>query len=80
MIGPRSSSTAIPEPSGTSPREAEGVVECRMESACETCAYFRTGPEFLPILTRQRDHAREHGHSDRAELFTTIIQNVEQAP
>jgi site-specific recombinase XerD len=55
-------------------------LECRMESACETCAYFRTGPEFLPILTRQRDHAREHGQNDRAELFTTIIQNVEQAP
>jgi site-specific recombinase XerD len=55
-------------------------LECRMESACETCAYFRTGPEFLPILTRQRDHAREHRHSDRAELFTTIIQNLEQAP
>ena len=51
-----------------------------MESACETCAYFRSGPEFLPILARQRDHAREHGQSDRAELFTTIIQNVEQGP
>jgi hypothetical protein len=52
-------------------------LDCRMESACETCAYFRTGPEFLPILTRHRDH----GQADRAELFTTIIiQNVEQTP
>src|SRR5579859_2548331 len=32
-------------------------LECRMESACETCPYFRTGPEFVPILLRQRDHA-----------------------
>jgi site-specific recombinase XerD len=63
---------------GLCTRPAE--LDCRMESACETCAYFRTGPEFLPILTRQRDHAREHGQADRAELFTTIIQNVEQAP
>ena len=31
-----------------------------MESACETCAYFHTGTEFLPILVRQRDHARDH--------------------
>ena len=33
-------------------------LDCRMESACETCAYFRTSIEFLPILTRQRDHAQ----------------------
>jgi hypothetical protein len=38
-------------------------LECRMESACETCAYFRTGPEFVPVLIRQRDHAREHGQA-----------------
>src|SRR6185437_17168303 len=55
-------------------------LDCRMESACETCAYFRTGTEFLPILVRQRDHAREHGQADRDELFTKIIQDVEQAP
>ena len=35
-------------------------LDCRMESACETCAYFRTGPEFVPVLLRQRDHARDH--------------------
>jgi hypothetical protein len=51
-----------------------------LESARETCAYIRTGTEFLPILARQRDHAREHGQAGRAELFTTIIQNVEQGP
>jgi hypothetical protein len=26
-------------------------LDCRMESACETCAYFRTSTQFLPILT-----------------------------
>ena len=25
-------------------------LDCRMESACETCAYFETGPEFVPVL------------------------------
>ena len=35
-------------------------LDCRMESACETCAYFATGPEFRPVLLRQRDHARDH--------------------
>ena len=63
---------------GLCTRPAE--LDCRMESACETCAYFRTGTEFLPILTRQRDHAREHGQTGRAQLFSKIIQNVEQAP
>jgi hypothetical protein len=41
---------------GLCTRPAE--LDCRMESACETCAYFRTGTEFLPVLIRQRDHAR----------------------
>jgi site-specific recombinase XerD len=55
-------------------------LECRMESACETCAYFRTGPEFLPILTRQRDHARDHGQADRAVLFDGLIQRAGAGP
>jgi len=52
-------------------------LDCRMESACETCAYFRTGPQFLPILTRQRDHAHDHGQTDRATLFEGLIQRAE---
>jgi site-specific recombinase XerD len=51
-------------------------LDCRMESACETCAYFRTGPQFLPILTRQRDHAHDHGQTDRAALFEGLIQRA----
>ena len=55
-------------------------LDCRLESACETCAYFRTGPEFLPILTRQRDHARDHGQADRAALSDGLIQRAETGP
>jgi site-specific recombinase XerD len=54
--------------------------DCRMESACETCAYFRTGTEFLPILARQRDHARDHGQADRAALFDGLIQRAGAGP
>ena len=43
-------------------------------------AKLRRETQFLPILTRQRDHAREHGQTGRAQLFSKIIQNVEQAP
>ena len=28
------------------------------ETVCETCGYFETGPEFMPVILRQRDHAR----------------------
>ena len=59
---------------GLCTRPAE--LDCRLESACETCAYFRTGTEFLPILTRQRDHARDHGQSERAALFDGLIQRA----
>jgi hypothetical protein len=60
---------------GLCTRPAE--LDCRMESACETCAYFRTGTEFLPILVRQRDHAQDHGQPDRAALFDGLIQRAE---
>lgn len=59
---------------GLCTRPAE--LDCRLESACETCAYFRTGTEFLPILTRQRDHARDHGQAGRAALFDGLIQRT----
>jgi site-specific recombinase XerD len=60
---------------GLCTRPAE--LDCRLESACETCAYFRTGTQFLPILIRQRDHARDHGQADRAALFDGLIQRAE---
>ena len=55
-------------------------LDCRLESACETCAYFRTGTEFLPILVRQRDHARDHGQAGRADLFNGLIQRAGAGP
>jgi hypothetical protein len=52
-------------------------LDCRMESACETCSYFRTSSQFLPILTGQRDHAAERGQTDRAQLFDKIIGGLD---
>jgi site-specific recombinase XerD len=62
---------------GNGPCTRPAELDCRMESACETCAYFRTGTEFLPILVRQRDHARDHGQAGRAALFDGLIQRAE---
>jgi site-specific recombinase XerD len=53
-------------------------LDCRMESACETCAYFATGPEFAPVLLRQRDHARDHHQPDRAALFDGLLNRLEE--
>jgi hypothetical protein len=53
-------------------------LDCRMETVCESCAYFKTGPEFVPVLIRQRDHARTHNQHDRAELFNGLLKQVIQ--
>jgi site-specific recombinase XerD len=51
-------------------------LECRTESACETCAYFATGQEFVPVLLRQRDHARDHGQPDRQAILDALLERV----
>ena len=61
---------------GLCTRPAE--LDCRMESVCETCAYFRTGPEFVPVLLRQRDHARQHGQTERANLFEDLVNRASE--
>jgi site-specific recombinase XerD len=53
------------------------ALDCQFESICERCGFFDTGPEFIPILRRQRDHAADHGQSDRAELFRSLLWDVE---
>ena len=57
-------------------RTGPAQLECRMESACETCSYFSTGPEFVPMLLRQRDHARDRHQPERAQLFDTLIDRA----
>ena len=61
---------------GLCTRPAE--LDCRMESACETCAYFHTDHEFRPVLLRQRDHARDHHQPDRAALFDGLLNQLEE--
>ena len=53
------------------------ALDCQFESICERCGFFDTGPEFIPILRRQRDHAVDRGQSDRAELFGSLLLDVE---
>jgi hypothetical protein len=63
---------------GNGPCGRPPELDCHLlESACETCASFRTGPASLRILTRQRGHARDHGRPGRAALFDGFIQRAE---
>jgi hypothetical protein len=52
------------------------LMDCSFESICETCTYFSTGVEFQPVLFRQRQHARDHGQPQRAELFDHLLDNI----
>ena len=51
-------------------------LDCRMETICETCAYFDTGPEFIPVLLRQRDHAHTHHQPERTALYNNLIERA----
>lgn len=53
------------------------ALDCNFETICERCGFFETGPEFIPILRRQRDHAHDHAQPDRAELFTQILEGID---
>ena len=55
-------------------------LDCRLETACETCSYFTTSPEFVPVLLRQRDHARDHNQPDRAALYDNLITPANKDP
>jgi hypothetical protein len=54
----------------------EGV-PCEYETICETCPCFSTTVEFLPILHRQREDAKDKGQTQRAQTFSQLIQRVE---
>ena len=47
--------------------------------ACERCGFFETGPEFLTILRRQRDHSAARGQDGRVDLFDELVRSVTEA-
>ena len=52
-------------------------LDCRMETVCETCVYFATGPEFVPVLLRQRDHAAERHHDNLVTVYDRLLNRIE---
>jgi integrase len=55
-------------------------LDCAFETACEHCGFYETGPQFLTILRRQRDHSSARGQDDRVELFSDLIRQVTDTP
>ena len=57
------------------------ALDCNFETICERCGFFDTGPQFIPILRRQRDHATERDQHDRADIFTSLLDSIDsEAP
>ncbi len=56
------------------------ALDCNFETICERCGFFDTGPQFIPILRRQRDHATERDQHDRARIFTGLLDGIDNAP
>ena len=53
-------------------------LDCAFESICETCTFFQTSIEFRPTLQAQHDDALTKGQTHRADLFTTLLDRVNQ--
>ena len=56
------------------------ALDCNFETICERCGFFDTGPQFIPILRHQRDHALEHDQPDRARLFNGLPDGIDNQP
>jgi hypothetical protein len=53
------------------------ALDCNFESMCERCGFFETGPQFVPVLRRQRDHAADNDQHNRAQLFTQLLDTID---
>jgi len=52
-------------------------LDCRFESICESCTFFRTTIEFRPTLERQRDDAAAKDQHDRQQLFNGLLARLD---
>jgi site-specific recombinase XerD len=52
-------------------------LDCAFETVCETCVHFATGPEFVPVLVRQRDHAAERDQQNLVTVFDRLLTRVD---
>jgi site-specific recombinase XerD len=53
-------------------------LDCAFESVCETCTFFQTSIEFRPTIQAQHDDAAARAHTQRAQLFDTLLDRIDQ--
>ena len=53
------------------------ALDCQFETICERCGFYDTGPEFVPVLLRQRDHATTNGQHDRAQIYNDLLGDLD---
>ncbi len=51
-------------------------LDCAYQTICEGCGFFETGPEFLPILRRQRQSASEQSDFERQRVYQELIDGL----
>ena len=55
-------------------------LECRMESACETCAYFRTGPSSSRSSSANVTTPERTARSTEPNSSRDLVAKVTEAP
>ncbi len=53
-------------------------LDCRFQTICEGCGFFDTGPEFIPVLRRQRDNAAGHDDHARVKLYEDLVSVIDE--
>jgi site-specific recombinase XerD len=53
-------------------------LDCAFETICETCTYFATTIEFRPTIRRQQSDARRKNQTGRDQLFTKLLDGLDQ--
>ena len=51
-------------------------MKCEYETICETCAFFWTTEEFLPLLRRQLEDAERKGQTGRIRVFSRLAAGL----
>jgi hypothetical protein len=53
------------------------TLDCIYETMCERCGFYETGPQFVTILTRQRDNALDQHEQARAAIYGQLLQGID---
>jgi integrase len=53
------------------------TLDCQFETICERCGFYDTGPQFVEILRRQHHDAIEHADHDRASVFNSLLDDID---